>query len=214
MVCVGLRPRSLCAVDAHRSSLRGGALLRAIRSRRVGILPQDHCRTNLPLREVVLKVHIRVIQKRKDELAVLAKALGQAPGVGVEVILGRQIDQSDRGNVSDDAFPVCRRGRPPTPIARMSWPGARLVTSPGHTRLGIDRKHTLVSVPRSAAWIRPSVALLYTAADAICVGYRRTWQPAQVAYFNSFRPCPALQTADFLPGDVVARRGVRQGWTP
>ena len=71
------------AVDTRQNSLGGHALLGAVG---LTILPQDHSRTNLPLGEVILKRHIRVIQKRKNELG--QKKLARWPRFfrGVELI--------------------------------------------------------------------------------------------------------------------------------
>ena len=76
-----------CAVDAHQDRLRSGASVGTVL---LAVLPQNHGRANLAFREVVLKRHVRVIQKREDELGVFAQTLRQTPRVAVDRFLGRQ----------------------------------------------------------------------------------------------------------------------------
>gem|GEM_PF-4477569 len=52
--------------------------------------------------------------------------------------------------------------------------------------------------PRSAAWIKLSVAVLWTVANVIGVRNKRSREPAQVSCFNIPPPMFILQTADLL----------------
>ncbi len=81
MVLAGSRPqrrRVQGAVDAHEDGPRGRTALGAVRRT---VLADDDGGSNLPLREVALQRHVRVVQEGENLFRLPATALGPSPGV-------------------------------------------------------------------------------------------------------------------------------------
>ena len=76
------------AIDAHQHGLGCGTVVRTIR---LTVLPQDHGRADLTLREVVLERYVVIIEEREEVFRVLAKTLGQPSRITVHIVLGGKI---------------------------------------------------------------------------------------------------------------------------